>query len=106
MKRNILFIAIVAFLAFACSKDLEHESEPQPHLKGTATINAGTVQQTIKGFGGANIVAWTGDLTSAQRTTAFSPTSGIGLSIVRVRVPNTSSEFAREKPTIDACKSY
>ena len=45
-------------------------------------------------------------MTSSQRTTAFSPSSGIGLSIVRVRVPNTSSEFAREKATIDACKSY
>jgi len=57
-----------------------------------------------KGFGGANIVAWTGDLTSAQRNTAFPPTNGIGLSIVRV--PNSSSEFAAEKATIDTYKSF
>lgn len=104
--RNILFFAVAALLLFACSEDLDQVNESQSHLKATAAISAGTVQQTIKGFGGANIVAWTGDLTSAQRTTAFSTTSGIGLSIVRVRVPNTSSEFAAEKATIDACKSY
>jgi glucuronoarabinoxylan endo-1,4-beta-xylanase len=75
-------------------------------VQSTASIDASTVQQSIKGFGGANILAWTGDLTSAQRTTAFSPTTGIGLSIVRVRVPNASAQFAVEKATIDACKSY
>ena len=87
-------------------KDSASNQMAQLAIQGTASIDAGTVQQTIKGFGGANIVAWTGDLTSAQRTTAFSPTNGIGMSIVRVRVPNSSSEFAVEKPTIDACKSY
>jgi len=75
-------------------------------VQGIAEINASTVQQTIKGFGGANIVAWTGDLTSAQRNTTFSPTNGTGLSIVRVRVPNSSSEFAAEKATIDTYKSF
>jgi O-glycosyl hydrolase len=106
MKREILYLFAIATLLFGCSKETaDVNDDNQKGLKATATIAAGTVQQTIKGFGGANIVAWTGDLTSAQRTTAFS-TSGIGLSIVRVRVPNVSSEFAREKATIDACKSY
>jgi O-glycosyl hydrolase len=63
-------------------------------------------QQTIYGFGGADIIDWTGDLTTSQRDTAFSPTTGIGLSIVRVRVPVDSSEFNQAKATIDACKSY
>lgn len=72
----------------------------------TAVINASTVQQTIYGFGGADIIDWTGDLTSAQRDTAFSPTVGIGLSLVRVRVPVDSTKFAQAKATIDACKSY
>jgi glucuronoarabinoxylan endo-1,4-beta-xylanase len=106
MKKNLLSLLVTLLALASCSKKESVEQNSEATLKGTATINASTVQQTIKGFGGANIVAWTGDLTSAQRTTAFSPTSGIGLSIVRVRVPNTSSEFAREKPTIDACKSY
>lgn len=77
---------------------------PMMAVTGTATINASTVQQSIKGFGGANIIGWTSDLTSAQRTTAFS-TSGIGLSIVRVRVSPNSGDWAANKATIDACKS-
>jgi O-glycosyl hydrolase len=56
--------------------------------------------------GGANIIGWTTDLTSAQRTTAFSPTSGIGLSIVRVRISPNTADFAANKATIDACKSF
>jgi glucuronoarabinoxylan endo-1,4-beta-xylanase len=126
MRNKISHVLIAALLFAGCSKNEINETElliPQKTVaalrpdavkgsmaalavQGTAEINASTVQQSIKGFGGANIVAWTGDLTSAQRSTAFSPTNGIGLSIVRVRVPNSSTEFAAEKATIDACKSY
>ncbi|MGQ7855422.1 hypothetical protein ACUN24_14410 [Pedobacter sp. WC2501] len=126
MKKTLLCALASALLFAGCSKNEINSSDPKLSqqtlavkktdslggataalaVQGVAEINASTVQQTIKGFGGANIVAWTGDLTSTQRTTAFSPTSGIGLSIVRVRVPNSSSEFAAEKATIDACKSF
>ena len=126
MKKTLLCALASALLFAGCAKN--EINSPDPKLtqqtlaamkpdslggataalavQGVAQIDASTVQQTIKGFGGANIVAWTGDLTSTQRNTAFSPTSGIGLSIVRVRVPNSSSEFAAEKATIDACKSF
>jgi glucuronoarabinoxylan endo-1,4-beta-xylanase len=126
MRNKISRVLIAALLFAGCSKNKINEAElliPQKTVaalrsdsvkgsmaalavQGTAEINASTVQQSIKGFGGANIVAWTGDLTSTQRSTAFSPTNGIGLSIVRVRVPNSSTEFSAEKATIDACKSY
>lgn len=106
MKKSFLSLFAAILLITSCSKNEIQEQKSSLVEKGTATINATTVQQTIKGFGGANIIPWIGDLTSTQRTTAFSPSSGIGLSLVRVHVPNTSSEFAREKATIDACKSY
>jgi len=126
MRNKISHVLIAALLFAGCSKNEINQAEPlilQKNItalrsdsvkgsitalavQGTAEINASTVQQSIKGFGGANIVAWTGDLTSTQRSTAFSPTNGIGLSIVRVRVPNSSTEFSAEKATIDACKSY
>src|SRR5690349_2078465 len=101
MKSKILWTVLGCGLCVTACKTKTDELTPTSlastkntaTVSATATINAATVQQTIKGFGGANIVAWTGDLTSTQRTTAFSPTSGIGLSIVRVRVPNSSSEF-------------
>lgn len=104
MKKTLCILSI-SLAVISCTKT-ELSNEISPTLKATAAINASTVQQTIKGFGGANILAWTGDLTSTQRVTAFSPTTGIGLSVVRVRVPVSSASFAAEKPTIDACESY
>ena len=111
MKR-ILQSLTVSFLVFGCKKHSENASPtPTPASRiDTVTraivINANLAQQTIYGFGGADIIDWTGDLTASQRDTAFSPTHGIGLSIVRVRVPVDSSEFTQAKTTIDVCKSY
>lgn len=99
---------------FGCKKSDGIVETPPPVVKAsgidtanaTAVIDAGTTQQIIYGFGGADIIDWTGDLTSDQRVTAFSPSTGIGLSLVRVRVPVDSTEFAQAKATIDACKSF
>ncbi|WP_367865984.1 hypothetical protein [Pedobacter sp. WC2423] len=118
MKKKILQIATaILLLATGCSKN-----QPQPELApetigkkqqgtnaailATATVDANTVQQKIQGFGGASILTWIADLTSDQRTKAFSTSSGIGLSILRVMVPTNSSSFAAEKPTIDVAKSF
>lgn len=111
MKRMLITLTAI-LLFFACKKQVAdvRSQTNTPHsadtLTTTVVINASMLQQTIDGFGGANIIDWTGDLTAAQRDTAFSPTYGIGLSIVRVRVPVDSSKFSQAKPTIDACKSY
>jgi O-glycosyl hydrolase len=116
--KKILFILTIAALMFGCSNEFLNEpvhtkqgivaGEAAPNqavLMSTATINASTVQQTIKGFGGAVILGWQNDLTSAQRVKAFSPTDGMGLSIVRVRVSPNSADWAANKATIDACKA-
>ncbi len=71
----------------------------------TATINAGTVQQYIRGFGAANIIGWRDDMTAADRTLAFSTTSGIGLSVLRVRVSPNSGDWAVNKASMDAAKA-
>jgi len=62
-----------------------------PALAGaqTATVNFGTTEQTIVGFGGAT--AWLGQLTVPQATALFSPTEGLGLGILRVRIDPTGS---------------
>ncbi|MBP1650350.1 MAG: xylan degradation enzyme [Bacteroidetes bacterium] len=75
-------------------------------VMATATIDANTFQQTIQGFGGMSVPIWIGDLTADQRTKAFSTSSGIGMSILRVMVPANSSQFAAEKATIDAAKGF
>lgn len=108
MKRLFL-ISLIAMFLFSCQKKETHPkppATPQFDTVAAATIDAGTTQQTIFGFGGADIVDWTGDLTAAERTATFSPTTGIGLSVVRVRVPVDSTEFAQAKATIDMCKAY
>jgi O-glycosyl hydrolase len=54
------------------------------------TADFGTTYQTIRGFGGST--AWLGQMPSAVATALFSPTSGLGLSILRVRIdPEGSS---------------
>ncbi|WP_205509568.1 hypothetical protein [Longitalea arenae] len=110
MKKNVFNLLAMALLVTACTKRANHQTsdEPnrQPGTEATAVINAGTVQQTLQGFGGASIRGWIADLTADQRTKAFSPGSGIGLSILRVRVSPNAADFAAEKPTIDAAKSF
>ncbi|MFP5206620.1 MAG: Ig-like domain-containing protein [Acidobacteriota bacterium] len=53
------------------------------------TVDFGTTYQTIRGFGGST--AWLGQLTTQQAAALFSPTSGLGLSILRVRIDPTGS---------------
>jgi O-glycosyl hydrolase len=48
------------------------------------SVDFGTAYQTIRGFGGST--AWLGQLTTQQAKALFSPTSGLGLSILRVRI--------------------
>lgn len=110
MKKNLISLLAIIVLLAGCSKKSnpgENDSSTgQPHEEATAAVNAATVQQTIQGFGGASIPIWIGDLTSDQRTKAFSTSSGIGMSILRVMVPDNSSQFAAEKATIDAAKGF
>jgi O-glycosyl hydrolase len=81
LKVKILFF-VLGFLGVA-----------YPALAGTATINAGTTNQYIRGFGAAS--AWhTGAYTAAQATIFWDDTTmngnnpaGIGLSLLRCRIP-------------------
>jgi O-glycosyl hydrolase len=113
MKKSLISFLALALLVTGCSRKgtpllsgEENQSERQPGEEATAVITAGTTQQNIRGFGGASIRGWIADLTATQRTTAFDPASGIGLSVLRVRVSPNSTDFAAEKATIDAAKSY
>jgi len=64
------------------------------------TVDFGTTYQTIRGFGGASV--WLGQMPSAVATSLFNPTSGLGLSILRVRIdPEGSSASANPYETSD-----
>lgn len=114
MKKKLVRLLAFAGILISCNKqkitpasqsNSDGYTQP-PREEATAVVNAGTTQQTIQGFGGMSIPIWIGDLTSDQRAKAFSSTNGIGMSILRVMVPTSSGQFAAEKPTIDAAKSY
>ncbi|GII78088.1 glucuronoxylanase xynC [Sphaerisporangium rufum] len=66
----------------------------------TAVIDPSTQRQTIKGFGGMAHAAWIGDLTAAQRDTAFGTGEGrLGFSILRIPVGETQSDWSRDLAT-------
>ena len=67
-----------------------------------------SVLQTIRGFGGANILPWRPDMTSDQVQSAFGTRPGqIGMTILRLRVPFTDnvSEFSANLPTATLAQS-
>ena len=111
MKSKLfIFIAIFAMFLVSCSKEelLEEESN-QVNLKAGYTVNISfsNAKQTISGFGGANIFSselvngsnWSNPqpaLTTAEAQKVFGTSydgSTIGLSILRIRVPTSSSHF-------------
>ncbi|MGA2652691.1 MAG: cellulose binding domain-containing protein [Terracidiphilus sp.] len=55
----------------------------------TVDVNFGSSEQTIRGFGGST--AWLGQLTVPQADALFNPTSGLGLSMLRVRIDPTGT---------------
>ncbi|GGS29506.1 glucuronoxylanase xynC [Streptomyces humidus] len=66
----------------------------------TVVVDASARRQTIRGFGGMSHSAWIGDLTSAQRDTAFGVGDGrLGLSLLRIPVPEDRSAWGRDVAT-------
>ncbi|WP_426502360.1 cellulose binding domain-containing protein [Dactylosporangium sp. McL0621] len=65
-----------------------------------ANINPSAPRQTIRGFGGMAHAAWIGDLTAAQRTTAFGGGDGqLGFSLLRIPVGENQSDWSRDLAT-------
>jgi len=63
-------------------------------------VNLDSTHQVIRGFGAANILPWRADMTEEEINTAFGAGDGqLGFSILRLRIPNQTSEFYRNIPT-------
>ena len=70
---------------------------------GGVTVDLGSTQQTIQGFGIND--TWN-PLTSAQATSLFSATSGIGMTILRVGMSSTGASYnSSESSNISTAKS-
>ncbi|MDT0122121.1 glucuronoxylanase [Paenibacillus sp. RRE4] len=65
-----------------------------------ANINLSSQKQVIRGFGGINHPAWIGDLTAAQRETAFgNDQNQLGFSVLRIWVDPDRNNWSRELAT-------
>ncbi|MFC8363549.1 glycoside hydrolase family 30 beta sandwich domain-containing protein [Streptomyces griseorubiginosus] len=72
-----------------------------PSLAAAAvTVDPSATRQTIRGFGGMNHPLWIGDLTAAQRETAFGNGDGqLGFSVLRIFVSEDRANWSREVAT-------
>ena len=68
----------------------------------TASINAGTIYQTMDGFGASTgYVEQNNNMNSAQAASYFSPASGIGLSWIRIQdCGSTEGAAASDTPDL------
>ncbi len=67
---------------------------------GDCVIDTGTTYQSIRGFGGINHPEWAGDLTSAQRETAFgNGANQLGFTVLRVFVNPDKNQWNKAVPT-------
>ena len=65
-----------------------------------AVIDPSAQRQTIRGFGGMTHAAWIGDLTAAQRDTAFGTGEGrLGFSVLRIPVGENQADWSRDLAT-------
>lgn len=80
MKASNAFSAALLLLSF-CAPRAQSQ---------TATVNWNKTDQIIDGFGASDASHWI-PLTSAQATLFFSPTAGVGLSLLRTQVPDDGS---------------
>lgn len=103
---NIRFKKLISFM-LACVIMLSFVlAVPEPagvFAASDVTVNLTGEKQVIRGFGGINHPAWIGDLTAAQRQTAFgNGNNQLGFSVLRIYVDDNPNNWYRE---LDTAKS-
>lgn len=73
---------------------------PSAAAAGAVVVDPAKRRQTIRGFGGMNHPAWAGDLTAAQRETAFGNGTGqLGFSMLRIHIDENPANWSAEVAT-------
>ena len=91
LSMNKAIVLGVALLLFVGARTTHAQS---------VTVTLSNEKQVIRGFGGMNCPLWVGDLTAAQRTTAFGNGTGqIGMSVMRMIIDKDKSNWSKEVAT-------
>lgn len=76
---------------------------PKAKAAADAVVNVSKEYQEIKGYGGMNHPSWAGDLTAAQRETAFgNGDNQLGFSVLRIFIDSDSRNWYKEVATAKA----
>jgi glucuronoarabinoxylan endo-1,4-beta-xylanase len=87
---GVLWVLPAALMIAGCGGNSgSGTTPPPPPSSGMATVDYGTQKQIIRGFGGAT--GFLSQLTTAQANELFNPTTGLGLSILRVMIDPAGS---------------
>ncbi|MEV4752486.1 cellulose binding domain-containing protein [Streptosporangium amethystogenes subsp. fukuiense] len=97
LSRRTVLATMGALPVLAATTSVLGASEAEA---ATAVIDPSAPRQTIRGFGGMAHAAWIGDLTAAQRDTAFGTGEGrLGFSVLRIPVPENQADWSRDLAT-------
>lgn len=94
--------SICVLLAFVTALPLMLSASAPTEVSAASdvTINLSAQKQVIRGFGGINHPAWVGDLTAAQRETAFgNGNNQLGFSVLRIYVDENKNNWYKEVST-------
>lgn len=79
----------------------------EPAVAQSVTVEIDRSRQSIRGYGGMNHPQWAGDLTAAQRETAFgNGPDQMGMTILRMHVDENSNNWSREVDTARAALEH
>ncbi|WP_145409615.1 carbohydrate-binding protein [Paenibacillus xylanexedens] len=98
---NIFKKSLHALLITALIMPLAYLPAPEKvSAAGNTTINLSNEKQEIRGFGGMNHAVWAGDLTAAQRETAFgNGDNQLGLTVLRIPIDDNKNNWKKEVAT-------
>ncbi len=108
-QSSILFFSVSLLFLMACGKDSKDvvENSPQQVTPIDVTIDSNTTCQTISGFGGANAIWGTDNLSPGEMALAFGTgDEGLGLSLFRVRLSSVKNDWTGLAATVKGANSY
>ncbi|PXV95644.1 glucuronoarabinoxylan endo-1,4-beta-xylanase [Lachnotalea glycerini] len=93
-------LSMLLACAMALPLMLTEPASTEVMAASNVTVNLSAEKQVIRGFGGINLPAWVGDLTAAQRETAFgNGDNQLGFTILRIYVDDNKNNWYKEIAT-------